>query len=308
MRLRWRKPGACEVRPPAPQALVCHDSAAVHEQRGHVAEVSAVPREPEQRRVRARALVDDGGVLLVPEVEEADGAVGRDGGEDPGLAPGDVVHGLVVRDELRFDDAAFDVPDGAGGVDGRGPDAVGLDLVPVEGGERRAELGGGCLAVVEDGAELGRGGGGGGEVVERGVPEAERVGGGGEERRGHGAGVELELGGRVGVVEGERGERAEGGGGADGVEGEEGDAVVEVLEEAAGREHGSGRGEGQRVDRVRELAGEGVRVRRVGRRRCGRGRRLRMVHERWEVGFGGDPAGTETWETIKIIQYTLCLV
>jgi hypothetical protein len=238
-------------------------------------------------------------VLLVPEIEDADRAVGRDGGEDTGLAPGDVVHGLVVCDELRLDDAAIDVPDGAGGVDGRGPDAAGFELVPVEGGEGRAELGGGGLAVVEDGAELGRGSGGG-EVVERGVPEAERVGGGCEERRRRGAGVELELGGRVGVVEGERGESAEGGGGADGVEGEEGDAVVEVLEEAAGREHGRGRGEGQRVDRVRELAGEGVRVRRVGHRRRGRGRHLRTVHGRseriwgrsvWDGDLGDDISG-----------------
>ena len=261
------------------RAYVEHDDgAAVHKQRGHVAEVKSVPREPEQRRVGARALVDDGGVLLVPEVEDADGAVSRNRGEDPGLAPGDVVHGLVVRDELRLDDAAFDVPDGAGGVDGGGPDAAGLDLVPVEGGEGRGELGGG-LAVVEDGAELGRRRGGG-EVVERGVPDAERVGGGGEEGGRGGAGVELELGGRVGVVEGEGREGAEGGGGgADGVEGEEGDAVAEVLEEAAGGEDGRGGGEGEGVDRVRELAGEGVRVRRLRpRRRGGRGRRLGEVH------------------------------
>src|SRR6185312_15172271 len=103
------------------RAYVEHDDgAAVHKQRGHVAEVKSVPREPEQRRVGARALVDDGGVLLVPEVEDADGAVSRNRGEDPCLAPGDVMHGLVVRDELRLDDAAVDVPDGAGGVDGGG--------------------------------------------------------------------------------------------------------------------------------------------------------------------------------------------
>jgi len=154
------------------------------------------------------------------------------------------VHGLVVGDELRLDDAALDVPDGAGGVDGCGPDAAGLDLVPVEGGEGRGELGGGGLAVVEDGAELG-GGGGGGEIVERGVPESEGVGGGGEEGRGGGARVELELGGRVGVVEGEGWDGAEGGGRrVDGVEGEEGDAVVELLEEAAGGEDGRGGGKG----------------------------------------------------------------
>lgn len=279
-----RRPRDCVGARPVPVQLghrhpgrtyVEHDDgAAVHEQRGHIAEVRAVPRQPEERRVGAGALVDDGGVFLVPEVEDADGAVGRHGGEDPGLPPGDVVDGLVVRDELRLHDAEIDVPDGAGGVDGGGPDTAGLDLVPIEGGEGRAELGGG-LAVVENGAELGRGGGGG-EVVERGVPDAERVGGGGEEGRRGGARVELELGGWVGVVEGERREGAEGGGGgADGVEGEQGDAVVEVLEEAAGGEDGRAGGEGERVDRVRELAGEGVRVRRLRpRRRGGRRRRL----------------------------------
>jgi hypothetical protein len=83
------------------------------------------------------------------------------------------------RDELCLDDTTIDVLDGAGGVDGGGPDAAGLGLVPVEGGEGSREFGGG-LAVVEDGAELGwrrRGG----EVVERGAPDAEGVGGGGEE-------------------------------------------------------------------------------------------------------------------------------
>lgn len=114
------------------------------------------------------------------------------------------------------------------------------------------------------------------------MPEAEGVGGGGEEGRGGGARVELELGGRVGVVEGEGGHGAEGGGGGvDGVEAEEGDAVVEVLEEAPGGEDGRGGGEGQRVDRVGELAREGVGVgRRVRPRRRGgrRRRRLGLVH------------------------------
>ena len=80
------------------------------------------------------ALVDDGGVLLVAKVEDSNGAVGGDGGEDSGLSPGDVVNLLVVSDELGFDEGAFDVPDGAGGVDAGGGDAVGVDVVPVERG------------------------------------------------------------------------------------------------------------------------------------------------------------------------------
>ena len=39
-----------------------------------------------------------------------------------------------MSDELGFDEGAFDVPDGAGGVDAGGGDAVGVDIVPVEGG------------------------------------------------------------------------------------------------------------------------------------------------------------------------------
>lgn len=116
------------------------------------------------------ALVDDRGVLLVPEIEDPDGPVGGDGGENPSLPPGDVVDLLVVGDELGLDNTPLNIPDGAGGVDAGGPKAPGLDVVPVEGGERGAELGG--LAVVEDGEGLG------GVFAE--VPEAEEVAGGGE--------------------------------------------------------------------------------------------------------------------------------
>ncbi len=54
-----------------------------------------------------RVLVDDGGVLEVPQVEHPDGAVGPHRGEHvppaPGLAERDVVDLLVVGDQLGLD-------------------------------------------------------------------------------------------------------------------------------------------------------------------------------------------------------------
>ena len=52
----------------------------------------------------------------------------------------DIVDFLVVRDELGEDCGLFDVPDGAGGVDGTGADEVGQLGVPVEGSQRRREV------------------------------------------------------------------------------------------------------------------------------------------------------------------------
>ncbi len=43
-----------------------------------------------------------------------------------------IVDFLIVGDELREDRGLFDVPDGAGGVDGAGTNEVGKFRVPVE--------------------------------------------------------------------------------------------------------------------------------------------------------------------------------
>lgn len=102
--------------------------------------VLLVPTEAHKGGIGLGALVDDGGVLLVAEVEHPDRAIGGDGGEDADAAPGDVVHLLVVGDELGVDHLLLDVPDGAGGVDAGGADPAGLGLVPVEGGDGAAEL------------------------------------------------------------------------------------------------------------------------------------------------------------------------
>lgn len=228
-----------------------HNLVRIHQDRRHVPEILLVPREPQERRVGLGALVDDGGVLLVAEVEDSHGSVGGDGGEDPGLPPGDVVDLLVVRDELRLNDGALHVPDGARGVDAARAEAFGLDVVPVEGGQRGAELG--RLAVVEDREGL-RGGGVGD------LPEAEEVAGGGEEVAAEGGRAEHELGGRVGVVEGEGREGFDGHG--VGIEGEDVDAVVVVFEEASdgdsvGGGGGGGGGEGHGVEGVRRFVGDG---------------------------------------------------
>ena len=58
-------------------------------------------------------LVDDGAVLQVPEVEHAHAAVRADAGEHVAaaarLAEGNVVHLLVVRDQLSLDVAGYRV-------------------------------------------------------------------------------------------------------------------------------------------------------------------------------------------------------
>ena len=60
-----------------------------------------------------RVLVDDGAVLQVAEVEHAHAAVRAHAGEHVAaaarLAEGDVVHLLVVRDQLRLDVARHGV-------------------------------------------------------------------------------------------------------------------------------------------------------------------------------------------------------
>ncbi|WVZ05447.1 hypothetical protein V8G54_018793 [Vigna mungo] len=74
-----------------------HHLGAVHDNRGHVPRVLLVPPEPNQRSVWFRALVDYCGVLFVAEIENPNGAIGRDGSEHTNAAPRDVVNLFVVR-------------------------------------------------------------------------------------------------------------------------------------------------------------------------------------------------------------------
>ena len=88
-------------------------------------------------------LVDDGAVLQVAEVEHAHAAVRADAGEHvpaaARLAEGNVVHFLVMGDELSLDMAGYHIhptqylpglqpPHGARGVDGGGAQQIGIDL------------------------------------------------------------------------------------------------------------------------------------------------------------------------------------
>jgi len=107
--------------------------------------VLLVPDDAKQRREVGR-LVKDRGVLQRPEVEESQRAVGAHRAEDVLPAgEGQVVHLLVVGDQLRARGHRGDIPDGAGGVDGAGAHYGGVHLVPVEARQRRAVL---CMLVI----------------------------------------------------------------------------------------------------------------------------------------------------------------
>lgn len=126
----------------------------VHGDGGQVGRVLPVPGQPQERPVLG-IFVDDGRVLQMAEVKHADGPIRPHRGEHvpapAGPAEGDIVHLLVVGDELSLDvprDAPrrladpsdhltrLQTPDGAGSVDAGGADEVRLHFVPVETGER----------------------------------------------------------------------------------------------------------------------------------------------------------------------------
>mmetsp|Transcript_15700 Transcript_15700/g.54521 ORF Transcript_15700/g.54521 Transcript_15700/m.54521 type:complete len:294 (-) Transcript_15700:197-1078(-) len=91
-------------------------------------------------------------MLQVPQVEHAHRAVRAHRRELVLVPPErDVVHGLVVRDELRLGLLRVDVPNGARGVDRGRADDVEVLLVPVERRQRRAVL---ALLVVVQQAHL----------------------------------------------------------------------------------------------------------------------------------------------------------
>lgn len=226
-----------------------HNFIAVHQNGGHVPQILLVPGQSKQRGIGLGALVDDCGVLLVPQIENSDRPICRNRSKNPRFTPGNVVDLLVVRDELRLDDPLLDIPDGASGVDAGGPNPPGFDVVPVEGGQGGTELAG--LAVVED-----RNGFDGGVPD---FPETEVVAGGGEDVEGlvEGGRVEHELGGRVRVVEGEGRLGIQGKGFR--VEGQHVHAIGELFDEAshgdavvAGARRWRGR-EGHGVQRIRRL-------------------------------------------------------
>lgn len=91
-------------------------------------------------------------MLLVPEIENPNGPISRDGGKDPNTTPGNVIDLLVVGDQLSIYGLPLNVPYGAGRIDTGGPDSPRFGLVPVEGGEGPAELR--VLVAIEKAAEL----------------------------------------------------------------------------------------------------------------------------------------------------------
>lgn len=80
-------------------------------------------------------------MLEVPDVELPDATVCSHRCKNvPFLRKMDVVDLLIMSDELCEDGFLFDVPDGAGGVDGAGADEVVELGVPVEGSEGSREV------------------------------------------------------------------------------------------------------------------------------------------------------------------------
>ena len=76
-----------------------------------------------------------------------------------------------MGDELGVHNFTLDVPDGTRGVNARSPDSLRLSLVPIERGQRAAEIA--VLVPVKEALEL--------DAVVGDPPNAEEVAGGGEE-------------------------------------------------------------------------------------------------------------------------------
>lgn len=207
-----------------------------------------VPSQSQQWGIGLWTFVDDGGVLLVSEVEDPYRSVGRDGGKYSSFSPGDVVYLLIVRNQLSLHAALLNVPDRARRVDAAGTDSLRLDLVPIEGSQRGTELA--CLAVVEHGNRL--------DGVVTDLPKTEKVAGGGKEVR---FGMEHQLRRRIRMVEGERGLGLEGQGVR--IEGQEVDTVVVVLDETTDGDSVvvmvvADRGDCHTVERIRGFIGGGA--------------------------------------------------
>lgn len=86
---------------------------------------------PHQRFVPG-ILVQDGRMFQSPQVESPKRPVGTDADEYVGRMgkKGDVVNGSVVSDKLSQSGGGVDIPEGAGGVYGRGDEEVGRVVGP----------------------------------------------------------------------------------------------------------------------------------------------------------------------------------
>lgn len=90
-----------------------HHLIPLHQKGREVVVIVFVPTQSKKRNELGR-FVDDGGVFERSQVEHADGSVGTGAGEYVGRrCEGDVVHLLIVRDQLCLRLTGFDVPDRA---------------------------------------------------------------------------------------------------------------------------------------------------------------------------------------------------
>ena len=83
-------------------------------------------------------LVDDSTVLETAKIEHADTAVGAAGDKniDAVGTEADVKDFFVVGNELGLCGESWNIPDSAGGVNGRGDDEGWRDGIPIERGQR----------------------------------------------------------------------------------------------------------------------------------------------------------------------------
>lgn len=188
----------------------------MHGEGGQVVFVRFVPRQANQR-ITVRLLVDDGRMVQMSQVEHSNGTVCADRGEHIAstarLAERYITNLFIVCDQLRPHMAGdlrltaagtvhtadrlagLQVPDRTGGVDWAGADQGGLDLVPIERGQRCTEAG--AFVVVQQTFEFGF-------VCVARTPDSQVVAGGGQQIGvdAFGVGYPDDFGGRIRMIEG----------------------------------------------------------------------------------------------------------
>lgn len=112
----------------------------VHEDRGKIVVILLVPAKTQQRH-ELRTLVDDGRMFQTSQVEHANRTVGSDTGKYVlGRRKGNIVHLLIMGNELCTRLLSLDVPYRAGRIDAGGADQCRVRLVPVERCQRGTKL------------------------------------------------------------------------------------------------------------------------------------------------------------------------
>ena len=109
------------------------DLITIHQNGSHVPHILLVPGQSKQWSIRLGALVYDCRVLLIPQIENSHWPISGNRGENPCFTPSNVVHLLIVGNQLGFYNTPLHVPDGTSGVDAGCPNSPRLDLVPIEG-------------------------------------------------------------------------------------------------------------------------------------------------------------------------------